>query len=150
MKISTKGRYALRLMIDLAQHKSEDAWIPLKDISRRQGVSVKYLEQIIHGLTTSGMVSGLRGPTGGYRLTQDTNTCTAGDILRAIEGNLAPVTCLESSPNHCDRYATCPAVKFWEGLHKTIIAYVVAITLADLAKDAAAFDPKNFTCMHKT
>lgn len=140
MKISTKGRYALRLMIDLARHAQEYAWIPLKDISRRQEVSVKYLEQIIHGLSASGMVSSLRGPSGGYRLAQDAHSYTAGDILRAIEGSLAPVSCLADSLNHCGRYGKCPSVKFWEGLHKVIAEYVDSITLADLAEDSAALE----------
>ncbi|MDR3050412.1 MAG: Rrf2 family transcriptional regulator, partial [Oscillospiraceae bacterium] len=93
----------------------------------------KYLEQIIQRLCSAGLVKSLRGSQGGYMLPRDPKTYTAGDILRAIEGNLAPIACLEQTPNPCERYSICPAVRFWEGLYETIEGYVNAITLQDLA-----------------
>ena len=96
MKISTRGRYALRFMIDLAQHK-QDEFIPLKDISKRQAISIKYLEQITSLLSKYGLLQSVRGPQGGYKLARPTNQYTVGEILRITEGNLAPVSCLEAN-----------------------------------------------------
>lgn len=131
MKISSKGRYALRMMIDIAEHNSEE-WVSIKDISERQGISVKYLEQIVTSLTKSGLLRSSRGPQGGYMLSKLPQQYTAGQILRVIEGNLAPVACLEDEVNLCDRQNFCPTIKFWTGFHKAINDYVDSVTLKDL------------------
>ena len=131
VKISTKGRYALRFMIDLAEN-GNDKYISLKDISIRQDVSLKYLEQIASALVKAGLVQSVRGSQGGYRLTRAPAEYTVGDILRPIEGEFACVACLESSPNLCERYETCQTVHFWEGLSKVITDYLDGTTLEDL------------------
>ncbi|GHU75194.1 hypothetical protein AGMMS49992_18650 [Clostridia bacterium] len=133
MKISTKGRYALRTMVDLARHVQTAEWIPLRDISHRQEISMKYLEQIVQHLASAGLLKSLRGPSGGYQLARPAVSYTAGEILRAIEGSLAPVACLENNPNQCHRYPICPTVHFYEGLAKVIDEYVDSFTLQDLA-----------------
>lgn len=131
MKISTKGRYALRVMLDLALHDTGE-FISLKDVSARQGITVKYLEQIMTVLTRAGYVRSQRGNNGGYRLAKDPAEYTAGDILRVMEGSLAPVACLEDVPNQCTRAQTCPTLPFWEGLADAINAYVDSVTLQNL------------------
>ena len=132
MKISSKGRYALRMMIDLAEHNSSE-WISLKDISERQGISIKYLEQIVTVLNKSGLLKSSRGPQGGYMLAKSPEKYTVGQILRVIEGNLAPVACLETDVNICERRSICPTLKFWEGLNTVINQYVDSVTLQNLA-----------------
>jgi len=132
MKFSTKGRYALRLMIDLAQNGGDD-FISLKDVSKRQGISVKYLEQIIASLCKAGFVKSIRGVGGGYKLSKSPSEYTVGSILRVTEGCLAPVACLEDEENHCPRSESCPTLPFWQGLYKTILEYADSFTLADLA-----------------
>lgn len=131
MKISTKGRYALRLMIDLAEH-SNGKYITLKDISARQEISIKYLEQIITQLSKAGLLKSVRGPQGGYKLSKDSKDYTVGDILRVTEGNLSPVACLESDTNKCSNYEKCSTVDFWAGLYQLIQKYVDNVTLEDL------------------
>ena len=133
MKISTKGRYALRLMIDMAEHPSAGN-IPLKDISARQGVSIKYLEQIVGQLAKAGLVKSVRGPQGGYRLAQEPEDYRVGDILRVIEGNLAPVSCLDENINNCPRNQLCKTLNFWQGLYDVVAQYVDGVTLADIAE----------------
>ena len=122
MKISTKGRYAVRLMYDLAMHHTGD-WIALKDISRRQEISVKYLES-------------LRGPKGGYQLSRDPKDYTIYEILKITEGSLQPVACLDDEVNQCDRYHECPTIEIWEGLGQVIEEYLSAITLEDIVNKA--------------
>ena len=136
MKISTKGRYALRFMIDLAKN-GKDRYISLKDVSIRQDVSLKYLEQIASALSKAGLIQSVRGSQGGYRLARAPHDYTIGDILRPIEGDFACVACLESSPNACGRYETCPTVHFWEGLNKVITDYLDGTTLGDLLERGA-------------
>ena len=131
MKISTRGRYALRFMIDLAQHR-QDEFIPLKDISERQGISIKYLEQITSLLSKYGLLQSVRGPQGGYKLARPTNQYTVGEILRITEGDLAPVSCLEANATGCSRQSICATIKLWEGLGKVINAYLDGITLDQL------------------
>ncbi|MDD2524368.1 MAG: Rrf2 family transcriptional regulator [Endomicrobiaceae bacterium] len=131
MKISTKGRYALRLMIDLAEH-SNGKYITLKDISARQEISIKYLEQIITQLSKAGLLKSVRGPQGGYKLSKDSKDYTVGDILRVTEGNLSPVACLEYDTNKCNSYEKCSTVDFWAGLYQLIQKYVDSVTLEDL------------------
>ncbi len=133
MKISAKGRYALRLMIDLAQH-NDGEWIALKDISFRQGISVKYLEQIVSGLSHAGLLRSSRGAAGGYQLTRSADQYTAGEIIRALEGSLAPVACLEQTANRCSRREYCPTLGLWEGLYDVVNKYLDSFTLADIAQ----------------
>ena len=131
MKISTKGRYALRLMLDLAEHRGEGV-VALKDIAERQGISKKYLEQIIPMLNTPDLLQTNRGFQGGYRLTQLPENYTVGMILRLTEGSLAPVACLVQHPNSCERADECPTLFIWEGLNKAISDYLDSITLQDI------------------
>ena len=119
MKVSTKGRYALRLMADLAAHDTGEG-VRLKEISERQAISVKYLEQIIPLLTRAKLVKSSRGNSGGYRLTRPPQAYTAGEILRATEGDLSPIACLEDTPNQCPRSKICATLPFWEGMKKAI------------------------------
>lgn len=130
--VSTKGRYALRLMIDLAVY-AEDGYIPLKEISEREEISLKYLEQVAARLIQAGLLMGLRGNQGGYRLSKPAKDYTAGEILRAAEGTLAPVACLEPLVNPCRRRNKCSTIEFWQGYYEAVAGYVDGITLEELA-----------------
>lgn len=132
MRISTRGRYALRFMIDLARHDGPE-YTTLKDVSQRQGISVKYLEQITSLLSKFGLLLSVRGPSGGYKLARKPEEYTAGEILRVTEGDMAPVACLAEQVNSCPRKASCPTLSFWEGLDKVINTYLDGTTLKDLA-----------------
>jgi Rrf2 family protein len=134
MKISTKGRYALRMMIDIA-NQCDGGWVPLKGISERQGISVKYLEQIVTTFTKAGLLRSVRGSGGGYMLTKPPEEYTIGQILRTIEGRLAPVACLESDENICERKDNCPTLSFWQGLFDVVNQYVDSYTLKDFIND---------------
>ena len=138
MKVSTKGRYALRLMVDLGIHAEGDKYVSLKDISARQNISIKYLEQIVTPLHRAGLVRSTRGAQGGYRLSRTPERYTAGEILRAIEGSFAPIACLETEVNECERYSHCPTVGFWEGMYKVIEEYVDSVTLKQLIDEHLA------------
>lgn len=131
MKISTKGRYALRLMLDLALQPQEE-YISLKDISSRQGISGKYMEQIISQLTKAGYVRSARGANGGYMLTHSADFYTVGMILRLAEGSLSPVACLDSDENTCLRAGRCVTLEVWERLKKAVDDVVDNLTLQDL------------------
>lgn len=131
MKISTKGRYALRMMIDLGMH-SADEYVALKDIAERQGISKKYLEQIVPLLNGAGMLSTNRGYQGGYKLARKPKDYTVAEILRVTEGNLAPVACLDGDPTTCERYSECLTIDIWTGLYKVITEYLGGITLQDI------------------
>lgn len=131
MKISTKGRYALRLMLDLAMNTDKQP-VRVKDISARQEISDKYLEQIISVLTKGGYVISARGPQGGYRLAKEPKEYTVGSILRLIEGKLCPVACLETENNTCDRKEACITLPLWEKLDEAINNVVDNVTLQDL------------------
>ena len=131
MKISTKGRYALRMMIDIAENCNDRERVPLKEISERQMISVKYLEQIVPNLTRAGLLRSERGSGGGYSLARSPDQYTVGEILRVIEGKLAPVACLEDEINLCERKDFCKTVSFWEGLYSLIDEYVDSATLQD-------------------
>ncbi|MEA4887893.1 MAG: Rrf2 family transcriptional regulator [Clostridiaceae bacterium] len=133
MKISTKGRYALRLMLDLAMSPG-DEYITIKSIAARQNISDKYLEQIITVLSRAGYVKSTRGAQGGYKLAHPADTYTVGMILRLIEGNLAPVACMEDDPNQCPRCADCVTLDVWKQVGDAINQVVDHITLADLLK----------------
>ncbi len=131
MKISTKGRYALRLMLDLAENQ-KDGFIALKDIAQRQNISKKYLEQIVPLLNKSGILITSRGYQGGYRLAKRPEECTVGDILRITEGTLAPVACLDTAENFCEKAESCMTLSVWKGLEKAINEYLDSITLQNI------------------
>ena len=131
MIVSTKGRYALRVVIDLAMH-SENQYIALKDISARQEISVKYLEQIASLLSKHGLLMSIRGQQGGYKLSRSPAKYSVGEILRLTEGPLAPVACLENPDMACERFSVCKTLPFWKGLYKVIENYVDNCTLEDL------------------
>lgn len=133
MKISTKGRYALRLMLDLALNNTGEP-VRIKDIAVRQEISDKYLEQIISTLNKAGYVKSIRGPQGGYRLTREPEKYTAGMILRLTEGSLAPVSCLEEEVNDCPRQDGCATLRLWQMLDNAISDVVDKVTLADLVE----------------
>ncbi len=134
MKISTKGRYALRMMIDIAENQDNGS-VSLKDISKRQDISLKYLEQIVGLLTRAGFLKSRRGAGGGYVLTKTPEKYTVGDILRVTEGNLAPVACLEEKDNLCPKAESCKAVRYWQGLYNVINSYLDGTTLLDLTEE---------------
>lgn len=134
MLISTRGRYALRVMVDLAEHDGGD-YIAMKSVADRQGISLKYLERILPLLVEQKMVEGLRGKGGGYRLTRRPEEYPVGEILRATEGNLAPVACLESGTDGCPRMRSCRTLPMWKELDKLISGYLDGKTLADLMTD---------------
>ena len=131
MLISTKGRYALRVMIDLAEHQA-DGFVPLKVIAQRQEISEKYLETIVRFLTQEGLVSGVRGKGGGYRLTRKPEEYTAAEILGVAEQSLSPVACLEKGAKPCPRADECRTLPLWKGLDKVVMDYLEQYTLADL------------------
>ncbi len=132
MKISTKGRYALRVMIDLALNNN-GKYISLKDIAERQEISNKYLEQIISLLNKAGYLETARGNTGGYKLAKEPKEYIVGDILRATEGDLAPIYCLTEN-GECDRQKGCKTYSFWKGLDDVINDYIDSKTLEDLIR----------------
>ncbi len=136
MKISTKGRYALRLMMDIATHDQE-GYVSLKDAAARQEISVKYLEQIAGMLSKAGFLRSGRGAQGGYCLAKEPEAYTVGSILRLTEGNLAPVSCLETEENSCQRCGECPTLDFWTGLYDLVNEYIDRYTLADLLAEKA-------------
>lgn len=131
MKISTKGRYALRLMLDLAQYSKEN-FVALKDIAERQNISKKYLEQIVPMLNKAGALRTNRGYQGGYMLAKTPAEYTVGEILRITEGSLAPVSCLNDPMNTCDRSTACITLPLWKGLYETVNNYLDSVTLQDL------------------
>lgn len=132
MKISTKGRYALRLMVDLAMH-TQDGCISIKTIATRQGISEKYLEQIIKLLAAAGLVESTRGKSGGYKLTRTPEQYTVGEILRVTEGSLAPVSCLEEE-HHCENCGECVTYELWQNVLDAINEVVDSITLSYLVE----------------
>lgn len=131
MKISTKGRYALRLMLDLAIYGGEQEPVSLRDVSRRQQLSDKYLEQIVTPLSRAGLVRSVRGAGGGYLLTRTPAEYTVGDILRPLEGDLAPVECATDA-DYCQRCGECVTVELWQEIHRAVSRVVDNVTLADL------------------
>ena len=132
MKISTKGRYALRLMLDLALNTGQ--YITIKSIAARQEISDKYLEQIITQLSRAGFVKSTRGAQGGYRLTKEPKEYTVGSILRLIEGSLAPVACVEEEMTDCSRYGNCATAFVYERINNAVNSVVDSITLEDLVE----------------
>ncbi len=144
MKISTKGRYAVRLMLDIVQH-SNGGNVSIKDISKRQNISLKYLEQIVNMLSKAGFLKSQRGSQGGYKLTRRPEEYTIGDILRVTEGGMAPVSCLEDEENQCSRVSQCPTIAFWTELYNMINDYLDGTTIASLA-DRAQDGNDDFCC----
>ncbi len=136
MKVSTKGRYALRIMIDLAQNSDRNA-VSLKEIAGRQGVSAKYLELIVSTLNKAGFVNSTRGKAGGYRLARPAEEYTVGSILKLTEGNLAPVACVSDGETCCERAAECIALPMWQKLDGIIDDYLEKISLFDLIHQQA-------------
>lgn len=130
MKISTKGRYAIRLMIDIGLNDSN--YVRLKDAAKRQEISLKYLEQISGALQKAGLLISSRGSQGGYKLARKPEDYTVLDILQVTEGNLAPISCLEDEVNTCTRYSKCATIEMWEGLDKVIKEYLKSINLSEL------------------
>ena len=140
MMISTKGRYALRVLVDMAEHQSA-GYVPLKEVAERQEISAKYLESIVKALVKEGVLIGLRGKGGGYRLSKAPDQFVVGDILRLMEGTLAPVACLEKDSSPCKRMAGCRTLPLWQGLDRVIAEYLDKFTLEDLmARDNVEYD----------
>ena len=137
MKISTRGRYALRVMIDLAEHDNGD-YVVLMDMAQRQGLSEKYLESIVGTLSRGGFVLAQRGRGGGYRLAREPENYTVGSILRQVEGPLVPVSCLEEEENPCCRADDCRTLPVWTGLSQVVNNYLDSLSLADLLRDKPA------------
>ncbi len=131
MKISTKGRYAVRMLLDIALNQRENP-VPLKDIAARQQISKKYLEQIAAQLAQSGILTAVRGQSGGYKLSGRPGTHNLYEILRVTEGPMHSVSCLDLSPNDCPRHSFCMTLPVWEGLDRVIHDYLAGITLQDL------------------
>lgn len=131
--ISTRGRYALRVMIDLAEHQSDD-YIPMKTVANRQGISLKYLEQIMPVLTKNGLVEAVHGRGGGYRLARKPEDYLAGEILRLTEGDLTSVACLTEGATVCEKAEKCKTIGFWKGLNDVINHYLDSVSLADFSE----------------
>ena len=131
MLVSTRGRYALRVMLELAQH-GRDCYTALSSIASEQGISGKYLESIISVLVKAGLVEGQRGKGGGYRLSRELKDYSVGEILRLSEGSLAPVACLDGGANSCPRAGKCQTLPMWEKLDDLINGYLDSVSLADL------------------
>lgn len=133
MLISTKGRYALRILVDMAEHQTA-AFIPLQEVALRQDISEKYLESIVRELVRGGIVAGQRGKGGGYRLCRPPEQINVGEVLRCMEGSLAPVACLEPGATPCVRAADCRTLEFWRGLNDVISRYTDSFTIADMMR----------------
>ena len=131
MMITTRGRYALRVMIDLAEN-SDGSYLAMKEVAKRQGISLKYLERILPLLVDGGLVEGLRGKGGGSRLTREPEEYPVGEILRLTEGDLAPVSCLEKGARPCERAAGCKTLPLWKDLNDLVNGFLDSKTLADL------------------
>lgn len=138
MKISTKGRYALRVMVDLAMYDNGE-FISLKDISQRQNISLKYLETIMRMLTSANFIHSARGVNGGYKLARKANTYTVGDVLRVCEGSLTPIGCVEDE-TYCERCCSCSTISFWKGFNEHINNYLDAHTIQDILNENTQID----------
>ena len=129
--ISTKGRYAIRILLDLARH-STGGYIPMKDVAQRESISLKYIERILPVLRENGLIDSVHGKGGGYRLTREPDRYTLWEILRLTEGDLAPVACLKSGAAPCERAAECRTLPVWKNYYKMTVDYFSGITIADL------------------
>ncbi len=136
MLVSTRGRYALRIMLELGRHEGEDC-VPLPVIAENQQISEKYLESIVSVLAKAKLVEGQRGKGGGYRLTRPLSECSVGEILRLTEGSLAPVSCLDGDTNACPRAGQCSTLPMWEKLDRLINGYLDSVRLSDLLGEDA-------------
>ncbi|MEE1185910.1 MAG: Rrf2 family transcriptional regulator [Acutalibacteraceae bacterium] len=143
MKISTKGRYALRMFIDLAEHDNE-GYVSLKDICQRQDISKKYLEQIIALFAKTNILLTSRGASGGYKLAKPASEYTVGEILRLTEGSLAPVSCLDHDLGKCKHSVDCPTLPVWQGLNKVVCDYLDSITLQDIIEQRNRLDSDSY------
>jgi Rrf2 family protein len=137
--ISTKGRYSLRILLDLAQHRN-GSFIPMKDVAKRQGISLKYIERLLPALKDGGLIDSLHGKGGGYKLTREPDAYTLWEILNLAEGDLAPVECLKEDGEQCARSAQCLTLPVWQNYYKLIKDYFSGITLADLLKTDVTYD----------
>ncbi len=133
--ISTRGRYALRVLVDLAEHRSGGDYLPMREIAARQGISLKYIGQILPILTHAGLIEGLPGKGGGYRLCREPEQCTAGEVLRLTEGDLAPVACLATGSEPCGRAAKCRTLPLWRRYMEVTNEFFDSVTLADLIRE---------------
>ena len=143
MKISTKGRYALQMLLDLAEHKNE-RFIALKEIAERQNISKQYLEQIILMMNNSNLLRANRGKQGGYMLAKEPSDITVGHILRITEGNLSSIACLESNNNQCEKADTCKTLFIWKELNKIITDYLDSVTLQDILNKSQNYEFFNY------
>ena len=143
MKISTKGRYALRVLVDLAEHQGS-GFAALKDIAKRQGISKKYLEQIVPVLNNGGLLRTNRGFQGGYALSRTPDKYTVGEILRLTEGSLAPVDCAGQDEIECARSDECAVLFVWQGLYKVINEYLDSVTLQDILDKKQSENADNY------
>ena len=143
MKISTKGRYALQMLLDLAEHKNE-RFIALKEIAERQNISKQYLEQIILMMNNSNLLRANRGKQGGYMLAKEPSDITVGHILRITEGNLSSIACLESNNNQCEKADTCKTLFIWKELNKIITDYLDSVTLQDILNKYQKYEFFNY------
>ena len=134
MKISTQGRYSLRVIIDLAEHRN-GGYIPMKEVAARQKISLKYIEKLMPLLTKSGLVEGIHGKGGGYKLKREPEFLTVGEILRLAEGDLAPVSCLEKGTPPCEIAEECRTISMWKDFYEMTNKFFDGITVADLMKD---------------
>ena len=132
MMISTRGRYALRVMIDLTEH-IDSGYVPMKEVAKRQEISLKYLERILPVLVKNGLVEGVQGKGGGYRLSCAPENCTVGEILRLTEGDLAPVACLDCNAKVCEKRASCKTLSMWTKFYQMTNEYFDGISIADLS-----------------
>lgn len=137
MKVSTRGRYALRVLIDLAEHNN-GSYIPMKDVAARQELSLKYLERIVPTLTKAKLIAGVHGKGGGYKLTRSPEEYSVGEVLRLTEGDLAPVACLAPDAEPCPRAVECRTLKMWQGFYDMTNKYFDGISIADLAQTETA------------
>lgn len=135
--ISTKGRYALRVLLDLAENRSQ-AYIPMRDIAQRQGLSLKYLERIVPLLSKNGLVEAVHGKGGGYRLAVEPMQCSLWRVLELTEGDLAPVSCLECGAKPCEHAASCRTLPVWKELDRRVRSYLQSVTLFDLLQSDPA------------
>jgi Rrf2 family protein len=131
MKFTTKGRYALRILVDIAIN-SNNTYISIKEISERQGISTKYMETIVSMLNKGGFLVSLRGHSGGYKLSRPADNIVVGDVLSYIEGSIAPIPCLEGESNSCENARDCLTLPFWKGLDQVIRNYLYGYTIQDL------------------
>ncbi len=133
--ISTRGRYALRVLVDLAEHRAGGDYLPMREIAARQGISLKYIGQILPILTHAGLIEGIPGRGGGYRLCRAPEECTVGEVLRLTEGDLAPVACLATGSEPCGRAAKCRTLPLWRRYMEVTNEFFDSVTLADLIRE---------------